>query len=113
MDEEHVRWPVRLWWAAEDKAPWLLPAERVFWRAAHAVRYPAAHYAYWRKWHARPKPGQKCLEHGTPRTVTRVDGDRIEFEGGGAASWMNCCDPVPKGGQEAKFDETDTAQVPR
>lgn len=100
QDLESVRWPVRLWWAAEDKIPGLLPAVRRFWRWAGHIRHPRAALYYWRLWRARPPIGGQALVHGeTIQTVTGYgagDPDRLIFEDGTAASWMNCCEPVPQ-----------------
>jgi hypothetical protein len=76
-----------------------LAAERRFWRVVHAVRYPRAAWYYRRMWRARPAVGQQALVHGSEvHIVTGYgagDPDRLIFEDGSSASWMNCCEPAP------------------
>lgn len=94
MDEK-INPIVRLWWLAEDKVPGLLPVERRFWRAVWAVKYPRAKLAGWRKWHNRPRIGDAVRDcRDEIHTVVRFGDteDRLIFEDGHAASWMNCCD---------------------
>jgi hypothetical protein len=78
---------------------WLVRVERRFWRLMHALRYPRAWLYYRRMWRARPAVGQQALVHGNEvHTVTGYgdgDPDRLIFEDGTSASWMNCCEPVP------------------
>jgi hypothetical protein len=102
QDLESVRWPVRLWWAAEYNMPGFLAAERRFWRAVHAVTEPRAELAYWRKRLARPGIGGRVIDcRGQVHIVVAFNGDRdsLILEDGHRCSWMNCCDPLPPRGR--------------
>jgi hypothetical protein len=94
MDEK-VNPIVRLWWAAEDKIPGLLPVERRFFRAMYAVRHPRYSFSMWRKWRDRPRIGDSVRDCGRKIHVVTGFGDTEDdliFEDGSRASWMSCCD---------------------